>query len=89
MKHINTNQKVKALIAEGNRSTLTGDAYHHTEGWGGNRPASFIEPQEYNYVYDEVDEQWYVFSYHIEGAETYKNRIELTKELVYAKISVS
>ena len=89
MKHINPNQKVKALIAEGNRSTLGADAYHHTEGWGGNRPASFIEPQEYNYVYDEVDEQWYVFSYHIEGAETYSNRIELTRELVYAKISVS
>ena len=86
MKHFNTNQKVKALIAD---DGIGVGEFLLKGSWGDNRPASFIEPQEYNYVYDEVDDQWYVFSYHIEGAETYKNRIELTRELVYAKLSVS
>jgi hypothetical protein len=83
--HFDTPDKVKALIKEGNRSSLDSEPYYKKEGWGGNRPASFIEPQEYNYVYDIAKEQWSVFSMHMDGANTYETRVPLTRVLIGAK----
>ena len=86
--HINTPDKVKALIKEGNRSSLDSEPYYKEEGWGGNRPASFIEPQEYNYVYDMAKEQWSVFSMHLDGADTYETRVPLTRDFIGAETKI-
>jgi len=80
--YINTPDKVRALINEGNRSALGVAPYYQTEGWEGNRPACFIEPQEYNYVWEEAKGAWSVFSMHMDGADEYADRVKLTRNLI-------